>query len=26
LIYVPKNMLSKARQFIPNTGLGMSVP
>ena len=26
LIYVPKNTLSKLRQFIPNTGLGMSIP
>ena len=26
LIYVPKNTLSKIRQFIPNTGLGMTIP
>jgi polysaccharide biosynthesis/export protein len=26
LIYVPKNTLSKLRQFIPNTGLGMTIP
>ena len=26
LVYVPKNTLSKLRQFIPNTGLGMSIP
>jgi polysaccharide biosynthesis/export protein len=26
LIYVPKNNLSKVRQFIPNTGFGMTVP
>ena len=26
LIYVPKNSLSKLRQFIPNTGLGMTIP
>jgi polysaccharide export outer membrane protein len=26
LIYVPKNTLSKVRQFIPSTGLGMTVP
>jgi polysaccharide export outer membrane protein len=26
LIYVPKNAFSKLRQFIPNPGLGMSVP
>jgi polysaccharide biosynthesis/export protein len=26
LIYVPKNNLSKVRQFIPSTGLGMTVP
>jgi polysaccharide biosynthesis/export protein len=26
LVYVPKNTLSKLRQFIPNTGLGMTIP
>jgi polysaccharide biosynthesis/export protein len=26
LIYVPQNKLSKVRQFIPSTGLGMTVP
>jgi polysaccharide export outer membrane protein len=26
LIYVPKNTLSKIRQFIPSTGLGMTMP
>jgi polysaccharide biosynthesis/export protein len=26
LIYVPKNTLSKLRQFIPNTGFGMTIP
>jgi polysaccharide export outer membrane protein len=26
LLYVPKNTLSKLRQFIPNTGLGMTIP
>lgn len=26
LIYVPKNTLSKVRQFIPSTGLGMTMP
>jgi polysaccharide export outer membrane protein len=26
LIYVPKNTLSKIKQFIPNTGLGMTMP
>lgn len=26
LIYVPKNVLSKIRQFIPNMGMGMTIP
>ena len=26
LIYVPKNKLSKIRQFIPNTGMGVTIP
>jgi polysaccharide export outer membrane protein len=26
LIYVPKNVLSKLRQFIPNMGMGMTIP
>jgi polysaccharide biosynthesis/export protein len=26
LIYVPKNNLSKVRQFIPNTGVGVTMP
>jgi polysaccharide export outer membrane protein len=26
LIYVPKNALSKVRQFIPNMGMGMTIP
>jgi polysaccharide export outer membrane protein len=26
LIYVPKNTLSKVRQFIPSTGMGVTVP
>jgi polysaccharide export outer membrane protein len=26
LIYVPKNKLSKIRQFIPNTGMGLTIP
>jgi polysaccharide export outer membrane protein len=26
MIYVPKNALSKVRQFIPSTGLGMTIP
>jgi len=26
LIYVPKNALSKIRQFIPNMGMGMTIP
>jgi len=26
LVFVPQNKLSKIRQFIPNTGLGMTIP
>lgn len=26
LVYVPKNKLSKVRQFIPNTGMGFTIP
>jgi hypothetical protein len=26
LVYVPKSKLSKVRQFIPNTGMGVTIP